>query len=351
MKREIPYLSLTEMTNEYMLATFNDNRKYFINYLSHARWVWKKLFWNTIFAVKHKYVEVDTSTTPHSIKEPRDMVRFIHLSQEDNCDTIRPLSFKDNMNVTPKTSAECCPRCGSDNYLDQCVSNITVATSEIIIDDVAYTEKIWKKSCSNGDIVEIREVPTKQYPDNNPENFEIVTLKTEKYLCKLDKKPCGCIDDTPKNRELIVTHCGCFTASCTKNLCDPMFSQPYTRFGVIKREAGRIYVAGNPNKKYLLSYQTNGECGDDEIMVPETAVDVMTFGINARAKALAPNVDRFERRESERMYNAKVQEYEEFLNPILVNEFMNAQMNFPKWGSSSNYYDNHRSAELNNDLY
>lgn len=348
MDRAIPYLSLTDAVNEYMLASMNDRRKYFINYLSHAKWIWKKLMWNTLWAMKHKYVEVDTSTTPHSIVIPTDCVRFVNLSEEDDCKSIRSLSFKDNMNVLPKPNKTgCCQVCGEPNPLGECVSNLSVIQKDVVIDNVTYKEKLWKKLCANGDMVEIREFPAKNYNSiDDPEDFTITWQSYEKYICKLDKKPCGCVENTEKNKTLIITHCGCFITSCQKDLCDPMFTKPYARFGVIKIQDGRIYIQGNTNKQFILSYQTNGDCADSELLIPEIAVDALIFGIDYRSKALAPNADRFEKRESERAWNKAKQELEEFLNPIIVTEFMNAQMGFSKWGSSSNFEDHTSSLKF-----
>lgn len=348
-EQPIPYISLTDTVNEFMLGSFNDRRKYFVHYLNHAKWIWKKLLWNTIFAVQHKIVEVDTTTTPHSILLPKDMVRFINLSQEDDCRTMRSLAFKDNMVVISKTSTDCCPVCGSDSYLNKCVSNLSVIQKDVIIDDVVYIEKLWKKVCANGDMVEIRQFPTKDFHSGDPNDFDIIFLTQETFICKLDKKPCGCIEPSEKNVSLIVTHCGCFSNACTKDLCNPIFSKPYARFGVIKIENGRIYIEGNTSKHLILSYQTNGECGGEELMIPEFAVDTVIFGIDYRSKALAPNVDRFEKRESKREWNSSRQELAEFLDPIIVSEFMNAQMAIPLWGNASNYNNHQLPIQLSGD--
>jgi hypothetical protein len=337
MKRAIPYLSLTETVNQYMLASMNDRRKYFVNYLSHARWIWKRLSWSTLWTIKNKYVEVDRSTTPHSVIIPKDLVRFINLSSEDNCHNLRSLTFNDGMSVLtpPALSDKCCPVCDEPDDLSQLFTNISVSFKDRLIDNVVRTEKIWKKLCSNGDIVEVREIPVKNYNSTNPLDFEIGTTVIETFICKLEKKPCGCVAKTESNKDLIVSTCGVLLPCCQKNLCHPLISKANARFGSIKIQDGRIFIKGECPEQLLLSYQTNGECGEDEIMIPEHAVEAVIFGIDYRAKALAPNFDRFEKRESERAYNKAKMELEEFLNPIYAVEFMNAQMAFPLWGSNS----------------
>lgn len=334
MDRTIPYLSLTDTTNEYMLATFNDRRKYFINYLSHAKWIWKQLIWNTIWAVKHKYVELDCTTSPWSIVIPKDMVRFINMDVVDDCDKTRSLTYDDNMNTLPvPTTKNVCKVCGESNDLGQCVNDITLVQKDVIIDGDTYVEKLWMKVYANGDIVEVRQVPVKQFESADPESEYTIGYETiERRICKVETKPCGCIKNTDQNKQLITDHCGCRLNSCYIKYCDPTFAQKNAKFGAIKIEDGRIWVKGTKSKQVILSYQTNGECNESELMIPEYAVNAVIFGIDYRAKALAPNRDRFEKREAERAWNKAQQELAEFLNPINMKAFMDLQMAFPLWG-------------------
>ncbi len=82
MDSTIPYISLSQFTSEYCLATFNDERKHYINYLVHAKWIWKDLFLKSMYTVKSKYVQVDFTTVPFSIPIPKDNVRIINISTE-----------------------------------------------------------------------------------------------------------------------------------------------------------------------------------------------------------------------------------------------------------------------------
>lgn len=339
--RAIPFLTLTESTNEYMLATMNDKRKYFINYLTHGKWVWKKLLWNTIWAIKNKYMEVDFTTETPSILIPADMMRFINVSLTDDCNRLRSLLFDDMMDVVPTKQKDCCNICGDTNDYGQCVNEMTLVQKDVIIDENVYVEKIWTRLCKDGSMYEIREVPVKKYNSSDAEEgYEIGKETIEKLICNLEVKECGCVKKTEQNRVLIVTHCGCFVASCQKKFCNSTITRPSTRKPNIKIQDGRIWISGdNVPKWIILSYQTNGECSDEEIMIPEYCLDTVIFGIHARSQALAPNVGPNESRESERKFRAKVQELEEFLNPILMTEFMNAQMAFPLWGSSSDQRD------------
>lgn len=338
MDRSIPYLSLTDTTNEYMLATLNDRRKYFLNYLSHAKWIWKSLLWNTLWAVKHKYIEVDCTTSPHSIPIPKDMVRFINLSVIDDCDKMRSLSFDENMNVLPPPATKnVCSQCGESDVLGQCVNDITIIQKNVVIDNETFVEKIWKKVYANGDMVEIRQVPVKKYDTaESASEYEITYETIERHICKLETKPCGCIKATDENKTLITEHCGCMFNGCFGKLCDTTFAKKNAKFGAMKIQDGRIWVRNNTYKQLILSYQTNGDCNDSELMIPEYAVNAIIFGIDYRAKALAPGYDRFEKKEAERAWNRAQQELLEFLNPIIMTEFMNAQMALPLWGYSGN---------------
>lgn len=292
--------------------------------------------WNTIWAIKHKYVEVDCTTSPSSILIPPDMVRFININVVDDCDKIRSLTFDENMNTLPVPAIKKgCKICGEVDVLSQCISDISLIQKDVVIDEETYVEKLWKRVSSTGCLVEIREVPVKKFETAESESgYEIGYEKIEKHICQFDTKPCGCIKNTDENKELIKTHCGCLFNGCSAKLCDTTFARKYAKFGAIKIEDGRIWITGNEAKQVILSYQTNGECKDSELMIPEYAVNAVIFGIDYRSKALAPGFDRYEKRESEKAWNRAKQELEEFLNPIIMTEFINVQMAIPLWGYS-----------------
>lgn len=336
-KRHIPALTLTEVVNQYMLQSFNDKRKYYLNYLVTAKWAWKDLLWNTVWQVKSKYVEVDKSTMPYSIPVPADMIRFLNVSEVDSCGNLQPYAIDDYMNVLEKpkskTKCNCHKNCGCEDALCDAIDSISVRLKEHLIDGNVYTEKVWNKRCDNGDLLEIREVPVKDY--SSELNYEVKIDVQEKLICSFEVNECGCIKPTQSNLKLLVTNCGCYLTSCMAGNCDTDLHKTPNDYGRIKIENNRIYIDGNTDW-VILSYQTNGECGGEEILVPEIAVDALMFGIDYRAKAFKPNVQRYEKEMSRKEYNRAKMDLQMFLNPIRIDEFMRISWQFPVWGSKTN---------------
>lgn len=82
----------------------------------------------------------------------------------------------------------------------------------------------------------------------------------------------------------------------------------------------------------ILSYQTNGSCPEEEIMVPEYSVNSLMAGIDWRSTAFAPNKGPQITTQKRIAYDRQVEEMDEFLNPVRAEEFMNVQMIIPLWG-------------------
>ncbi len=332
MQDHIPYLTLSEVVKELCLAMFNDKRKYYINYMVHAKWIYKDLLLKSIFLPKSKYVKVDKTTNPWSIVVPVDMYRFLNLSKEDADGSLISFVFDNTINDVPlPTGTNACETCNEVDVYGQCFNNITVVTKEVVIDGDPYTEKIWKKLCPNGDVMEVREIPTRDFDaDGEP----IVTTHTqERVIANLELKTCGCVKKTERNIECVKAQCGTLLPSTLARLSHPTNNKVGTRVGRIKISQGRIWIAGHVPDYLILSYQTNGVCGESEIMVPEYAVSALLFGTKWRSIALATNQNPNMVRASEIAYESQVEKMDMFLNPIRVEEFMNVQMVIPKWGS------------------
>jgi len=334
MSDHIPYLSLSEVVKEYCLASYNDKRKYYINLMVHAKWIWKDLFLKSLFVVQNKYVKVDKSTNPYSIVLPPNMMRFINLSTPDNNGDLRSFVFDDLINDVPLPTGEECNQCNETNDYGSCINNITAVTKAVMINNISYVEKTWKKLCPNGDLLEITEKPT---VDVNASGQTIVTmLPQQRFICNLEVKKCGCVKKTRANKDRIMSCCGGLIPENLLRMSQPTISKVGTKQGQIKISQGRIWVTGNVPDYLILSFQTNGVCAENEIMVPEYAVNPLMFGVRWRAMAFAPNKGGNEVANARVDYDRAVGEMDMFLNPIRVEEFMNVQMILPKWGSTVN---------------
>jgi hypothetical protein len=212
---------------------------------------------------------------------------------------------------------------------------MSLVTKVIVIDGEPHIERIWKKRCENGDIIEIRELPVKNFNANG--TYSIVIDKQEKLLCKLETSSCGCVLPTKENKVKILTYCGACIIGCTTgSKCDTDIPKTPTNSGTIKIEGNRIFINSDSNW-VILSYQTNGECPGEEILIPEYAVMAMMAGIDFRTKAFRPSGSRISPQEkilAKNEYEDQKIQLFKFLNPIRPDEFVRASYIIPKWGGS-----------------
>lgn len=334
MNDHIPYLSLSTVVKEYCLATFNDKRKYFINYMVHAKWIWKDLFQNSLFVVKNVYVKVDKTTKPYSIVIPKDSVRFINLSYEGIDGSLQSFVHDSTINDTVIPLGNECQQCGDTNDYGQCINNISAITKTVTLLGDDYTETTWMKISPAGDLLEVREIPTISVNAANEQSVEMIMK--ERILCKFEMKSCGCIKKVDINRTLINKYCGVLLHECQLQMIQPTTTKVATYKGRIKISNGRIWISGDNIPDYVIhTFQTNGVCGESEIMIPEECVTAMMFGIAWRSTALAPNKVPLEKRTADIAFEKAKQELEEFLNPIRCEEFMAVQQTIPLWGSGA----------------
>jgi hypothetical protein len=333
MERVIPYLSVTEVVDDYMISAMDYRRKNILTYLVHAKWIWKDLMWSTIWQTVSKLVQVKQKDGLLYIDTPPDMLRFISLTRPDARGRLRPFLTDDAIDHIPPTfeNGIICPTCGESNELGQCVSDITVVTSQVTILGDNYINKTWKRLEANGNLTEIREVWALDVSDaDNPVATKTVLTKK---VCSFQVKDCGCLVNCAENRQLVELYCGSLCVSQKKILAR---GRDWAKIKVVD---GKIFFShrGAVPDFVLLTYQTNGECGLEEIMIPEYAVTAMNFGIHWRCGALAPAsvVSPGEKRERSNEWAKAKQALQEFLNPIIMEEFLAGQMSIPKWGGTT----------------
>lgn len=331
-KRSIPYMSMTDFIDEYLVTTLNERDKYINAYMIHAKWIYKKLLWNTIWQVVSKYVKVKQENGQYYVDVPAGSIRVINLSRIDEKGREIPFLHDHGINILAPTMTNgiICEECGEPDDLGACVNNLTVTTKNITVLGNPYVEKIWKKMEKDGTLMEIRETWAIDYGAEMPTAAPVTLYKR---LCQFDIKPCGCLSNCDTNKQLVQLYCGSSVCTTRARLAT------CNDWAKVKVKDGRIYfdVRGKVPDFAKLDYQTNGECDLEEIMIPEYAVPAMTFGTHWRAGALAPAnvVSPTEKRERERLWEKEKFELNEFLNPIRIADWLDVQMSIPKWGGTN----------------
>lgn len=344
--------TLAEKVDEYLAFRQIDRKKYFPSYMIAAKYAWKALFQNTIYAVQSEWKELKIGEPYNYIEKPRDAVRVFNISDVNASGQQVPLFYDNTINIIPKPASsqkKCsCTSCDCSGLCDD-VNSLTYTTKVLFtINGTDYIEKTWVKVCPNGDIIEYRIVPVKKYHDyagdsgdymndymndfdiGHPpfSNYDIVYLEFQRIICKLQMKPCGCPDNIQSNVDLLIQHCGCFlpcNAWCNNRRRDKSFLGEIngTCRGSIKvNECGdKFYYIPHRGvdtvpEFLLINYQTGGAPCNEIVQVPDYADDAMFCGIDWYSKRFNNSYSQFEKNESKYAFNAAQNDLILFLNNI-----------------------------------
>ena len=227
-----PAITLSEFVDRYLLARRINNPKYYEAYLADAIRVWKDLFQNTLWITASKRAEIKKGEQYDYVELPKCAVRIFSFSIEDECGNLVPLFYNDQINVIPQPKKKKFSKgCGCDGEVCEAV-NSTIYTTKLMftINGKDYFETKWTEYCDDGCIIEYTETPVKKFNDRIGDggdfngdynddyligsaglaNFEIVYEKSNKVICELKTKSCGCPEETEENNEKLVSCCACY---------------------------------------------------------------------------------------------------------------------------------------------
>jgi hypothetical protein len=357
-----PVTLLGDATEKYLLIKGIQSKKYFSKYLVVAGEIWKDIFQKTLWATKSVWKELKEDEPYPSIDIPSDCTRFFSVSTTDKCGLIQPIYYNSQLNVIPKPTVRNCS-CGECNC-DVCgdINGMTVTTKELFtISGITYYEKTWLKYCRNGDILEYSEIPTKKYNTfqgdggdysddynndydigSNPlADFAIVNVISQKKICTLATKPCGCPQTTEENECIIQDCCGSLLpvfCKRRKKHCDRFLENVNNNFrGEAKlSDCGtKIYFKPSRNWKQgsdtqypdfiLVNYQTNGTSPDQETQVPESAEMCLRAGIDWLSMQYNNTFSRGEKIDAKRYYEQEKSDLIIFNNPLSLEKIFNLQ--------------------------
>lgn len=304
--------TLSEVVDRFMMRVGVSKKKYYGRYLTLAQEVWQDVFQNTLWVVKSVWMPTKAGIPFNYIDMPKDCSKLLGVGIEDKCDLIQPLYYNSQLNVVKKpTQKKCVCNCDCGSLCGD-VNSSSVSTKLIFtINNVNYYEKTWIKYCANGDIIEWKETPTKKYNSltgdggdfNNDYNndysigsapfsdYTIEYIKTQKKICKLETKECGCPIESEENEKSFYDCCGYYVNynCCNKRLKCNQFSPDINdnHLGDIKVSECNTKIYYKPSRKWksvakkeipdylLVSYQTTGQSVGSETLVPKIAAPLM----------------------------------------------------------------------------
>lgn len=360
--------TLSESLDLYFSHSDISKKKYYNSYLITARFVWKEIFKKTLWVVKSQWQTMQEGDPFPYINIPSDAERVFSVSVQDDCHRLVPLFYNNRINVVSRpTKKKCgCTDCDCGGLC--CDANGLTVTTKLLftINGIEYFQKTWTEVCKNGDVLLWNEIPTKKYNNltgdagdfnddyNNDyshssapfSDYTIVTVKTQEKICSLEVLPCGCVKDTPENFDTFNTFCGCFSP-CTKHKrkhCDDFLNNPNNNErGEVKMSpcGTKMYYQHSKHWKHtgqkknpdflLISYQSNGEDIDQQVLVPEFALKCLHDGIDYYKKARKDKYSYNEKMAAKWQYEAERSEVILFLNPIDLEELAHTQNAVIKW--------------------
>jgi hypothetical protein len=337
MKNEQQYLkgnygfkTLSWVVDDFMKVTFNDGRKYYLNFLSIARSVWKELYWKELKAFKQKRIEVDKSTG--TARLPADYIRWQAVGLVDDCNNIVPLSYNPYFVTAPKLKAPkgCgCTKCSCDSDLCGVLAGLDLTYEDVVYGEQTFQRIIKSKVCENGDL--IREI-TEPFLTKDADDQDVIAWRTRpERVTKVEVSPCGCVIDTPENRKTCIQVCGHFLPF-EKECCETPLWTGSNKNGKFKidEDRGVIWLMNVKADKVILSYTSDGEDDCSEIIIPEYAVEAVKAGIyfhSIRYRKMSDSEKEWARKN----FSVELEQFLHFLWPIVPHEMRETEDIFYKW--------------------
>lgn len=357
--------TLSEDVDRYLIRAGVDRKKYFSRYLVIAGEVWEDIFQNTLWCIKSVWMPTKAGDPFNYVDMPSDCLRLLSVGVDDKCDLIQPLYYNNQLNVVAKPiTKKCGCTCDCGGLCNDANSLTTTTKLLFTINGIPYYQKTWMEYCPNGDILQWEETPTKKYNDlvgdsgdfNDDFNddysiaaapfsaYEIVTEKTQKKICKLTVKKCGCPEETEQNACLLTEHCGC----CIEWGCDTrkrhtkQFSENINsnHLGEIKVSDCSTKIYYRPSRRWksvvkkefpeylLVNYQSTGVTPGAETLVPKFCRKLMYAGIDNARKEFNSSFSQNEKDNANYKYIDEKGKVVGYLSPIDLN-VMSQMQNIP----------------------
>ena len=345
--------TISEITDRYLIRIGADKKKYYSRYLTIAGEVWEDIFQKTLWVVKSVWMPTKAGDPFNYVDVPGDCARLLSVGVDDKCDLIQPLFYNNQLNVVTKpVTKKCGCTCDCGGLCDDVNSLVTTTKLLFTVNGIPYYEKKWLQYCPNGDILEYTETPTKKYNDltgdsgdfNSDFNddysiaaapfsaYEIVTVKSQRKVCKLETMPCGCPVENEANACLLTECCGCSVSwGCgTKRRHCKQYSENINNnhLGEIKMSDCNTKIYYHPNRKWqhvakkevpdylLVNYQSTGTTPGAETLVPKYARNVMYAGIDNARKEYNSSFGQGDKLAAMYKFQKEKDDIQGYLNPI-----------------------------------
>ena len=361
---------LGEVVDKFFITRMISKKKYYSAYLNIAKDVWQNTYRNTLWEVQSRWLTVQRGDPYNFVYVPEGVSRLLSVAVEDRCHLIQPLFYNSQLNVVNKPTVKKCG-CAADcqcSGVCEAANSLTYTTKLVFtINNVDYYEKTWTEVCSNGDVIVYSETPTKQYnnttgdggdfnDDYNDDydiesapfsDYTVVTVKSQRKVCKLETLECGCPVESEENASLLNEYCGCnlnWNCGLKRRHCRQYFENiDNNYYGEVKLSpcGTKIYFKPSPIWKkvsdvevpefLLVNFQSNGMLPTSEVLVPDYALNQMMAGIYWQSVRFNTAIPRATKEEAYTQFKMEDAELVKFLNPISLIELGTIQDAAIRW--------------------
>lgn len=274
---------------------------------------------------RYAIITVNRSTNTATLPVDCDELTFVGVLDENN-EKI-PLKVKNNLGNSKYDEIECedkCPKCNQNTGICNDLT-VTEDVKLVTINDSVYEQTIVKKLYPDGSYFLETRIPLWDI-----EAGTVVYTTTKELVNTLSLKPCGCIDDTPENVEVIRTcapdvYC-CYYASCN-NSC----TEDYGGYKVFE-QTGLIQLDNiGKFKKLYIEYWGFLPKKNGQYQVPEVAFETVVEHIKFMAIDGKRNVSTRDKMWRYERYKIQRGNMEKEIGRIGLSQIMQAAMSIPKF--------------------
>ena len=293
--------------------------------------------------IKKFYINKATNSLPI----PNDCLLLEAVGYEDEKGVVIPMWYNDKipLDLLFSNTKNCsCNTCGGEHEYCGVIGKVNEESEEVEIQGISYTKTIKTTTMIDGSVIVTSVIPTLV---NNKGVLSVGMVRTQEELCKIDLLPCGCVDNTPDNKEKIDkfdcycremdTNCGTYNRYIPKD----------RGYRLDMNQEQVILDPTYPFDCIVLRYVTNINSAKD-YKIPLLAMEAMIYGISYYAKSNDMRLPMNERAlggNAYNMYQAEKKKLSRRLNPNNYAKIMGAmgvtskESTYCKNERQNDYYD------------
>ena len=272
--------------------------------------------------MKKFYINKDTNSLPI----PNDCLLLEAVGYENEHGVVIPMWYNNKipLDLLFSNTKNCaCNTCGGEHEYCGVIGNINEESEEVNINGINYTKTIKTTTLLDGTVIVTSDIPTLV---NNEGVLSVEIVHTQEEMCKIDLLPCGCVDNTPDNKEKITkfncscceldTNCGTYNRYIPKD----------RGYRLDMNEEQIILDRTYPLDYIVLRYVTNIKSAKD-YRIPLLAMEAMIYGIVYYANSFNLKLSMNERAlggNAYNMYQAEKKKLSKRINPNNYAKIMGA---------------------------